>query len=215
VVLTLAVDRIQSPLVGFALAKALESHVTALPASGDQAQREVLLSRTTAALDRAAELLQSRRMQDRYPHLASAVEASRARMATADAFQEQAAALRSRGDLAGALAVAADGLKRHPRSQVLWQLHLEMGIEQARRGDAGEEGYEALLRQVAQAARAGMIQSYQHNFYSGVLLERLGNDVESLAAYEDALAAAATPHERIRTRAKVSELRIRLAAADR
>jgi len=206
-----AIQRIQSPLVGYALSSALEAHVNSLALEGDP-RHEMLVAQASAALTRVTELLRSRRMQNRYPHLAAVVRNSQQRLGSADEYYDDALQLRSRGDLAGTIQAVTAGLRLHSQSEPLWQLYLETQIEQTRRGDASVDAYNQLLRQVEQATKRKMLSTYLANYYNAVLYERLGSVHDSLGAYENALVNASQPQDRIRARSKVSELRVRLAS---
>ncbi|MBC8350370.1 MAG: hypothetical protein H8E66_00180, partial [Planctomycetes bacterium] len=168
-----AIGRIQSPLVGFAFASAIEGYVSSLELP-EGSRQEMLLVKAAKAFDRVDQQLQSRRMQSRYPHLAALVGDARQRLGSIDTYRDDAIQFRSRGDLKGAIDALLSGLNRHPRSDVLWRLYLETQIEQARRGDTSEELYDQILDRVAQATRMNMITRYQQNYFNAVLYERLG-----------------------------------------
>lgn len=209
--LTAAIARIQSPLVGFAFASALEANVNLLELE-QSSRRAVLLAAASAAFDRVEQQLTSQRMQNRYPHLVALVGDARQRLGSVDIYRDRAKQLRARGDLKGSESTLVDGLRRHPKSTDLWQLYLETQIEQARRGDASEDTFRTLLDRIARVKQMNMISSFQQHFYSAVLHERLGDTESSLQAYEDALAAAEEPRDRVLARSKASELRVRLVA---
>jgi hypothetical protein len=210
-ILNAAIDRIQSPLVGFAFASALEANVDSLDLE-QSSRRAILLSAASAAFDRVEQQLKSHRMQNRYPHLAALVGDARQRLGSVDVFLDRARQLRARGDLKGSGNALVDGLKRHPQAEALLRLYLETQIEQARRGDESEETLRQLLDRIARVEQMN-ISPFQHHFYSAVLHELLGDTQSSLQAYEDALAAAEQPRDRVLARSKASQLRVRLAAA--
>jgi len=210
-VLNAAITRIQSPLVGYAFASALDANVNSLDLE-QSSRRAIVLSATTAAFDRVEQQLQSQRMQNRYPHLAALVSDARQRLGSEAVFRDRANQLRTRGHLTGSLNTLVDGLRRHPRSTILWRLYLETQIEQARRGNASEDTFRQLLDRIARVKQMNMISPFQQHFYSAVLHERLGDTQRSLQAYEDALAAAKEPRDRVLARSKASQLRVRLAA---
>ena len=206
-----AVRGIQSPLVGYALASALEAHLNSLGLGVGQ-RREILIAQTSAALSKVNVILRSRRMQDRYPHLVAMAKDIQGRFSSADQFRKDALKRRGRADLSGAIEILAAGIRIHSRSEALWQLYFETKIEQVRRGNATAATYSQLLKEVVQAAQKKMLSPYLVNYYSAVLYERLGRSQDSLIAYESALARAVRPKDRIIARSKVSELRIRLAS---
>ena len=96
-VLENAVQRIESPLVGFALASALEAHVNSLDITGDSKQ-ELFVSQASAAFDKVGEQLRSKRMQDRYPHLVAVVQEAQQRLGSVDTYRHQADESLKRGD---------------------------------------------------------------------------------------------------------------------
>ena len=113
--------------------------------------------------------------------------------------------------MSGASNTLIAGLRLHPKSGPLWELYLETQLEQVRRGAGSADEYQQLLKQLEEAARLGTVSSYQSNYFRALLYERLGKMRESLDAYENALASADRPQDRIRARSKVSELRTRVA----
>ena len=211
-VLNGAVDRIQSPLVGFAFASALEANVTSLDLE-QSSRREILLAATSAALDRVEQQLKSQRMQNRYPHVAALVADARQRLGSVNVFQDRANQLRASGDLKGSVNALVDGLRRHPQSADLWRLYLETQIEQAQRGNESEDTFRQLLVRIGRVRQLNMISPFQQHFYSAVLHERLGDTRSSLQAYENAVATAEQSRDRVLARSKVSQLRVRLARA--
>lgn len=209
--LTAAIERIQSPLVGFAFASALEANVNTLQLE-QQSRRQIFLTAASTAFNRVQQQLSSQRMQTRYPHLVALVSDALQRLGSVDIYRDKAKQLRSRGDLKGAEGTLVDGLRRHPKSTVLWQLYLETQIEQARRGDVSTDNLKTLLDRIGRIRAMNMISAFEQHFYSGLLHERLGDIDSSLQSYQEAVATAEEPQDRVLARSKVSQLRVRIAA---
>lgn len=210
-VLTAAIEKIQSPLVGYAFASALEANLNSLQLE-QQSRREVLLMAASTAFNRVQQQLASQRMQTRYPHLVALVADALKRLGSVDIYRDKAKQLRARGDLKGAEGTLVDGLRRHPKSTVLWQLYLETQIEQVRRGDVSADNLKTLLDRIARIRAMNMISTFEQHFYSGLLHERLGDIERSLQSYQEAVATAQEPQDRVLARSKVSQLRVRIAA---
>jgi hypothetical protein len=206
-----AIDKIQSPLVGFALASALEANLKTIDLDNTEL-RMVLLASTSAAFSRVEQQLKSPRMEARYPHLVSLVADTRKQLDSTDGFLEKANRLRASGDLKGAANTLLEGLRFHPQSEILWKLYLENQIVLAQRGDATENSFNQLLIRVDRARSLNMITLFQKHFYSAVLHERLGDAHASLAEYDAAVAAADNSRDRVLARSKISQLRIRDAS---
>jgi tetratricopeptide (TPR) repeat protein len=202
------VERIQSPLVGFAFASALEASVNSLELEQIE-RRMILLAATSAAFNRVEQQLNSKRMQSRYPHLVALVADAQKQLASIDVFQDKANQLLSSGDLKGAANALVSGLRLHPQSADLWRLYLETQVALAKRGEAAEDDLRQLLIRINRIRELNMISPFQLHFYNAVLHERLGDNLSSLQEYEAAFAAAEQSRDRIAARSKVSQLRIR------
>ncbi|WP_131282668.1 hypothetical protein [Blastopirellula marina] len=204
-----ALDRIQSPLVGYAFASAVESYSDSLNIS-DGTRHEMLAAQARLAFEKVDQQLQSRRLRNRYPHLVALVEQAASRLGSIEGYQADATQKQRQGDADGAIRTLEAGLKRHPRSSELWVAFLEAQLEQSRRGAASRESYVGVLKQIETAHQLKMISSFEHDLLSASLLERMNELERSLDAYQRALAGAADPRDVVRTRSKISEVRIRL-----
>ena len=206
-----AVSRIQSPLLGHALAVSLDACCDDVPV-GPNPQREVFVRQAKAAQKRTGDLFASLPFQSRYPHVATMNQETGKRLATPDYYLESAAAFRRRGDLAGATGHLEEGLKRHSNSPELWRALLEVQLEQAQKGGGTAEEYNRVIGRLAIAEQQKLLTDYLVNYYRGAIYERMGKLAEALAAYEKALAQATAPADRIRARSKAAALRTRIAA---
>jgi TolA-binding protein len=203
-----AVNQIQSPLVGFAFASALEATINTLELEQIE-RRMLLLAATNAAFERVEQQLKSQRMQSRYPHIVSLVADARQQLSSTQGFLDKAYKLRSSGDLEGATNALVDGLKRHPQSTELWKLYLETQVLLVQRGDGVDDAFRKLLVRIERIEELNMISPFQKHFYCAVLHERLGDIQNSLQEYESAVVAAKQSRDRILARSKVSQLRVR------
>jgi hypothetical protein len=209
--LTQAVSRVQSPLLGHALAVSLDACCDCLP-SGPNPQREVLVRQAKAAQKRTSELFASLPLQSRYPHVAAMNQETGRRLAAPDYYLQSAAAFRRRGDLASAAGRLEEGLQRHTNSPELWRTLLEVQIEQVQQGGATAAGYSRIIERLAVAEQQKLLAGYLVNFYRGAVYERMGKPAEALAAYEQALSEATAPADRVRARSKAAALRTRTIA---
>ncbi len=205
-----AIQRLQSPLTAFALGMSLERYVDSLGGAGSDKQ-DRLLQLAQAAQDRTAELLQSLRAQTRYPHFVQLNVDARRRLASPDFFLDAAKQARSRGDLSQAILRLQEGVRRHRKSQPVWQSLFETEIEQVRRGQATRDGYQVVLKELADAESQGVLTVESVNLFRGMLNERLGDFTGALNAYEQVKATTADPSQRIRSTAGAAVLRARLA----
>lgn len=209
--LTQAVSRVQSPLLGHALAVSLDACCDTLPA-GPNPQREVLVRQAKAAQKRTGDLFASLPLQSRYPHVVTMNQETGRRLAAPDYYLQSAAAFRRRGDLASATARLEEGLQRHTNSPELWRTLLEVQIEQVQQGGGTADGYRRIIERLVVAEQQKLLTDYLVNYYRGAVYERMGKPAEALAAYEKALSQATAPADRVRVRSKVAVLRTRIAA---
>lgn len=207
--LTQAVSRVQSPLLGHALAVSLDACCDCLPA-GPNPQREGLVRWAKAAQKRTNDLFVSLPLQSRYPHVATMNQETGRRLAAPDHYLQSATAFRRRGDLAGAAAHLEEGLKRHSNSPELWRTLLEVQIEQVQQGGGTADGYGRIIERLAAAEQQRLLTDYLVNYYRGAVYERMGKPADALAAYEKALSQATAPADRIRARSKAAALRTRI-----
>jgi tetratricopeptide (TPR) repeat protein len=210
-VLTQAVSRIQSPLLGYALALSLDACCGDIPA-GPSRQREVLVRQAQAAQKRTDELFKSIPLKSRYPHVAAMNQETGKRLAAPDYYLNSAADLRRRGDLLGATRQLEEGLKRHATSPELWQNLLEAQLEQIRQGGGTADGYGRIIERLAVAEEQKLLSEYLVSFYRGAIYERMGKQTEALVAYEKASSQATVSADRVRARSKAAALKIKVAA---
>jgi hypothetical protein len=209
-----AIDNVQSPLVGYALASALERYAITQQTK-QPTRQEMLLKSASNAFAKLAQQLRTLRMQDRYPNLVALVNEANGRLESPDIYKNEAVKLRNRGDFDGSISKLESGIERHPNSEALWSLLLESQLEQVLRGDAPQNTLSQLLSRVGEASKQKRISPFKQSYYSGLLFDKMGRTKESLAAFESMLTTADRPQDRVRAKAKISELRIRLANLDK
>lgn len=203
-----AVSNVRSPLVGFALASALEASAEESDLD-DRAKQETLVRYARQALEQASKTLESSRIRSRYPQLESQIAAIKRRLDSDSSYVESASERFRQGEWDETSRLAGEGLRRHPSSQTLRQLLLDAEIERLDSAGADESEFRTTLDRVAAARRDGLLSDHQERFATGRLYESWGNFAASLDAYEAALATASEPADRIRTRSRLSELRLR------
>lgn len=208
-----AVERIQSPLVGYAFALALEATLDSL--SPRDTKAVVARSRQAqAAYRQTAELLKSLQLAGRYPHLVELTRQMGQRLAQADYFVGRAATLRRRGDLDGATRELLRGLRRNPASAELWQAYAQARLDRLKR-QQGDADFDDLLAEIDAAARQGLVADYQRQVIHGAVHEERGQEQAALAAYLRATRAAANAEQKVFAQSKAGALRARVAMAVR
>lgn len=211
--LELAVSRVQSPLVGFALTTALEQNLVALDLN-DSSGRRVLLTRCAKRSQaRTAELLQSQRLSRRYPHLVALNAEAGKRLGSPDYYLQRGEEFLRQGRPRAAIAQFEAGVKRHPDSQPLWAGLLEAQIGQLARGEADPAALGDLLTRLDAAAGAGRLAPFDHAYYRAVVLERMDKKQDALAAFQRAESLARDAAQRVLAASKAASLRARLAVA--
>jgi len=206
-----AVSQIQSPLAGFALVTALEQSAAGIEASSSDPRRVRYLKYALAAQKQTAQLLSASRLAGKYPHLVAMNEQAGQRLGSADFYTARAERLRMRGELDAAREVYLDGVKRHPRSQPLWQGLIVAQLDHIRRAGEGDERLGDVLGQVQAAADAGFLSDHQLHLYQGLVYERMQDEPSALASYEKAVTAAKGPEEKVLGKARTASLRARLS----
>ena len=90
---------------------------------------------------------------------------------------------------------------------------LDARIEETRRTGATESDLKKRLANTEQAKDAGMLSPFLNDYYHGTILEFLGNHDMALQSFMQALKAASSPQDRIRTRSRISEIQTHLSVA--
>jgi tetratricopeptide (TPR) repeat protein len=205
-ILTQAISRVQSPVLGHALAVSLDACCDCLPV-GPNPKRDLLVRHAKAAQKRTEELFASLPLKSRYPHVATMNQEIGKRLAAVDHYLQSATTLRRRGDLAGATGHLEEGLKRHSDSPELWRTLLEVQIEDVQQGGGTADGYTRIIDRLAVAEQQRLLTDYLVSFYRGTVYERMGKPDEALEAYDKAISQASAPADRVRARSKAAALR--------
>jgi hypothetical protein len=211
--LEVAVSRVQSPLAGFALTTALEQNIVELDLSDSSGRRALLIRHAKRSQARTAELLQSQRLRNRYPHLVALNAEAGKRLNSPDYYLQRGEELLRQGRPRAAIAQFEAGVKRHPESQALWAGLLDAQIDMLARGAADAAALDGLLARLDAAADADRLSPFDHAYYRAVVLERLDKQRDALASFQHAESLAHVAAQRVLAASKAASLRARIAVA--
>jgi len=205
---------IESPLVAFVFAAALESRLSEWPVSEDLDGRVWIAERALEVLNRGQVMLDEMRLATRYPHIRAVIRDRIAEFSNANSFVEFAQVAIDSGDAEIANVKARDGLSKHAKEPELWDLYLRSGIVLAVRASASNETrLEDLLTEIGVAGQKQLITNYSAFELSAKALEELGRDAEAADNYSKAADAAESDVNRIRASANAERLRVGIMAS--
>lgn len=212
-VLREAAKKVASPQLAFALAHAFEEFVASFGLKPVQAfgsdperSRKELLAGARDAYARVKDLVSALPTPRQNPALVEmSNEALDRRLAGPDYFDDEARKRLAEYRFGEADKLLVEGLARHPTASVLWQLLLELRIDQADlgAGPASERMQKlrdilALLENLPREHRAERL------YWEGALQERLGNYRAAAAAYQKAVDdPLALPETRLQARTRL------------
>jgi hypothetical protein len=205
-------ESIQSPLVAFSYAKALEAYAVQIPLAESLELRSLLLEASLKAYERGAQFLEAERLSARFPHVVALINNATANLTSPDVYREQVVDLAASRRLPEAIALATDGLGRHPKHQGLWRAYFQAQIEQARitLGD-DPEGLKRLVTELTTTRERDLLSAYEAAFNTATILELMDKRMEAELKYKEAQGLAANPQERIQATSNAARLRVALA----
>lgn len=166
---------VNSPLVAFTLAKAIESYAASIPIEEQFDRRQRLIDSAKNTYKRGIALLQPERVATRYPHISAIMERAIKRLTDPKPFIDEANMLASERRFSEAIEIAKEGLVRHPKIDELWQEYFNASIELIKYDPAAAAGNLAdLYRQVETVSNAGLLSRFQSKYFEATLLEAQG-----------------------------------------
>jgi hypothetical protein len=203
--ISMAIQKVQSPVLAFALAKTLDEYVLATSINVSE-QKLQWIDLTKKALQRGEQLVSLPRLRAAYPHLVTLIRQS-SEWYDNDTFFVNLATK----DKQNAMNAVIEGLKRHPTSRELWNQYITLKILRLQLQKSTDNDYQSLLDELIQARNDRMLNPFVCDFYEGILREQLRQLQEALIAFERAAKSAETPIDLIKAQSKAGELRTRCA----
>lgn len=198
---TLAGDvaSLHSPLVAYALAKALGARLDAMAIGRDPARADVL-QMLRACHSRCVALLDTARQRDRYPHLVQMVVDQGRELDDPKAFLP-----------AVNVAAVERGLRRHPSSTALWNAYFELIDEQSPGLGTGRDAAEKALAVLDGVADDPLVPAGALALTRAVLLERLDRTPLARQAYSQAKKSGTSAEDRVVAASRDAVLMLRSA----
>jgi hypothetical protein len=202
-----AVEKVQSPLVAYAFAAALEMVVDHVDLSrvGDM---QPLVQLAADAQKQTESLLTATRVAGRYPHVQELSRQLGRRLNDPAYHRGLAADAIARGDVRGALSGLRAALKRQPHATTLWDqlLSLEVSSVQLKKD---VEVISSLRKEMHLASELGYLTQYQRNFYDGEFFSIERDYPHACACFEKAVTLSKTSDERTLATARATSARLR------
>ena len=207
-------EMIESPLVAFVFAAAIEARLSAWPVSEDLDGRVWFSERAMETLNRGRTMLDEMRLANRYPHIQTVILDRISKFADANSFIDDVKSEIDLGRYENAKEKSLDGLSKHAKSPSLWDLYLRSSILISARGSRVEESQLAgLLSEINAAQAQRLITDYSAFELSAKVLEELGRDAEAAENYSRAADATESDVNRIRASANAERLRVGIMAS--
>lgn len=188
-----------SPLVAYAVLRALDARLDAV-ALGQDAARAGVLRALRACQTRCSVLLDTARQRDRYPHVIRLV---------ADAGREldDPAAFASAQDLL----TVERALRRHPATTSLWDRYFDVIDKTAPTGAEGRAAAERALAVLDSLASDPLVPAAALTLARGALLERLARYPLAQQAYAEARVSGSAAEDRVVAASREAVLMVRNA----
>ncbi|GHT18127.1 hypothetical protein FACS1894189_5470 [Planctomycetales bacterium] len=200
-----AIQNVQSPLLAFALAKTLDEFVLATGINlSDEKKQYITLAKQ--AFQRGGQLMITPKLKTQYPHIVALIQQGNNLYADDNYFIAKLSENQQ-----NKLEIITNGLKRHPSSKELWNQYITLQYQGLQLLKATDEDYQALLDELVQTKKEGLLNPFVYDYYEGFLRERLQQNSEALLAFERAVKSAETPIDSIKAQSKAGELRTRCA----
>jgi hypothetical protein len=188
-----------SPLVAYAILRALDARLDAVPLGQDPARAKVLRA-LRACQARCSQLLDTARQRDRYPHVAQLVT-------DAGRELEDAATFASAQDMP----TVERALRRHPATTSLWNRYFDLIDQAAPAGAEGRAAAERAMSVLDSLASDRSVPATALTLTRGALLERLARYPLAEQAYAQAKVDADTAEDRIVAASREAVLMVRNA----
>ena len=204
-----AVEKVQSPLVAYALAAALEMVVDRVDLSR-VGKMQPLLQLAADAQKQTDSLLTATRVAGRYPHIQELSHQLGRRLSDPAYHRDFATAAIAKGDVPGAIAGLRSALRRQPRDSSLWEGLLTLEIARLAANPSNQKISE-LRQELDNAVRLDLLNEYQQSFYAGELSFWAGAFGDAVRHFERASRAASTASERALAVSKAATARLRVS----
>jgi hypothetical protein len=188
-----------SPLVAYAVLRALDARLDAVPLGQDPARARVLRA-LRACQARCSQLLDTARQRERYSHVAQLVT-------TAGRELDDAATFASAQDLH----TVERALRRHPATTSLWNRYFDLIDQAAPTGAEGRAAAERAIAVLDSLSSDPTVPATALTLTRGALLERLARYPLAERAYAQAKVDAATAEDRIVAASREAVLMVRNA----
>ncbi len=206
------VEKIESPLVGYAFGKSLEMLAVSIPLEERLEDRKTLLSFAKKSLSRTAQLFdQYKSLELKYPQFVAQTDTDFDNLRESSGYLSEATDLQSRGYLNESLAKIQSGLSRHPQDKPLWDQYFQVRFELLGDQDLQKSLKPAtLLRELELVRSLSLIPEFEFLFYKAAGLEAAGQLAEAEVAFAAAVEAAQTPRDQIRVISERNRVRLKL-----
>ena len=188
-----------SPLVAYAVMRALDSRLDAKPLGQDPARAAVLLA-LRACQTRCSQLLDTARQRDRYPHVVQLVTDAGRELNDPATFES-----------AQCLQTVERALRRHPATTSLWNRYFDLIDRAAPTGAEGRAAAERAIAILDSLANDPTVPTTALTLTRGALLERLSRYPLAERAYAQAKVDAASAEDRIVAASREAVLMVRNA----
>jgi hypothetical protein len=190
---------VHSPLIAYAILRALDARLDGVALGQDEALAKVLMA-MQACHEQCKLLLDTARQRDRYPHLVDLVADLGRQLNDARSFES-----------ARDLATIEKGLRRHPTSGPLWNRYLDEIDQTSRGGTNGVVSVEKALAVLDSLAADPRVPSAALAITRAALLERLARYPLAQEAYASARRSGMTAEERVIAASREAVLMVRNA----
>jgi hypothetical protein len=188
-----------SPLVAYAVLRALDARLDAVPLGQDAARSSVLRA-LRACHARCSQLLDTARQRDRYPHIVELITETGRELDNPATFAS-----------AGDVPTVERALRRHPATTSLWNRYFDLIDQAAPTGDEGGAAAERAIAVLNSLASDPTVPATALTLTRGALLERLARYPLAERAYAQAKIDAATAEDRIVAASREAVLMVRNA----
>ena len=204
---------IQSPLVAFTFAKAIESYAVNIQPEEKLDRREMLISQSIEAYERGTALLEAERINERFPHMMAVIQKSIQAMREPELFLDKSLQFARERRFSEAISEASKGVARHPRNQPLWRAYFEASIEQVKFGEGGsDQRLQKLMARLVTMNEKGLLSDFEAAYHTATILEFLKELEEARQKYLQATDVAESDTDRIRSQANAGRLLAELAS---
>ena len=196
----------QSPLVAFTLAKAIESYLEHLPLKSSIDYGLFLKDSSLKCYQRSSDLLNTARLQARFPHLITLIKHSKSRLETpTDAINASQIAI-DQQHYETALRIASTALHFHRKSSRLWRIYFT-----AKQSASSNDESNSFIEELDLVFKKGLLEPFEYYMLRGSTMQNKLEFEIAEESYRLAVAAAEEPTQKIEA---LSMLASNIAAQD-